>query len=95
EKSELKTKIINPLTDYYLMVETSQTLLTLTISKNDQPSKDTYPYKAQAVFQGGGNMGFLIMKSGTGVDWWYPECMVCNLTAAYKAKYPEVAAKIQ
>lgn len=95
EKDELKKKVINPFTDYYV-TESTQVLLTLTVSKNNQASKDTYPYQAQAIFQGGGNMGFLIMKSGTGVDWWYPECMNgCNLSASYKAKYPEIAAKVQ
>lgn len=97
EKTELQKKVIDPFTDYYLEPGSStQKLLTLTISKNNQASKDTYPYQAQAIFDGGGNMGFLIMKVGAGVDWWYPECMIsCNLSAAYKAKYPEIAAKVQ
>ncbi len=96
EKSEIKKKIIDPFVDYYAMEDTGQVLLTLTISKNNQASKDQYPYQAQAIFQGGGNMGFLIMKSGTGVDWWFPECLMgCNLSSAYKLKYPEVAAKVQ
>jgi len=97
EKTELQTKVINPFTDYYLEPGSStQKLLTLTISKNNQASKDTYPYQAQAIFDGGGNMGFLVMKSGTGVDWWYPECLNgCNLSASYKAKYPEIASKVQ
>ena len=90
EKTELKKKVIDPFLDYYT-TESTQILLTLTISKNDKASKDQYPYQAQAIFQGGGNMGFLIMKVGTGVDWWFPECLNgCNLSAAYKAKYPEI-----
>ena len=96
EKAELQKKVIDPFVDYYAMENTGQTLLTLTISKNLQASRDTYPYQAQAIFQGGGNMGFLIMKVGAGVDWWFPECMMgCNLSAAYKAKYPEIAVKVQ
>jgi len=95
EKDELTKKVINPLLDYY-STESDQVLLTLTISKNDKASKDQYPYQGQAIFQGGGNMGFLIMKVGTGVDWWYPECMNgCNLSASYIAKYPEIASKVQ
>ena len=95
EKDELKKKVIDPLSDYYT-TESDQVLLTLTISKNDKASKDQYPYQGQAVFQGGGNMGFLIMKIGTGVDWWYPECLNgCTLSASYKAKYPEIASKVQ
>jgi hypothetical protein len=95
EKTELKKKVIDPFLDYYT-TESDQVLLTLTISKNIQASKDQYPYQGQAIFQGGGNMGFLVMKLGTGVDWWYPECMNgCNLSAAYKLKYPEIASKVQ
>ena len=95
EKDELKKKVIDPLLDYYIM-ESDQVLLTLTISKNDKASKDQYPYQGRAVFQGGGNMGFLIMKLGTGVDWWYPECLNgCTLSASYKLKYPEIASKVQ
>lgn len=96
EKDELKKKVINPFVDYYEMENTGQVLLTLTISKNNQASKTTYPYQGQAIFQGGGNMGFLIMKVGSGVDWWFPECLMgCNLSSAYKLKYPEIAAKVQ
>lgn len=96
EKTELQKKVIGPFVDYYEMENTGQVLLTLTISKNLQASKDTYPYQAQAIFQGGGNMGFLIMKVGAGVDWWFPECMMgCNLSTVYKTKYPEIAAKVQ
>lgn len=94
EKTELQKKVISPFLDYYT-TESNQVLLTLTISKNDKASKDQYPYQAQAIFQGGGNMGFLILKVGTGVDWWIPECLAaCNLSAAYKAKYPEIASRV-
>lgn len=96
EKDELAKKVINPFLDYYKMEEARQILLTLTVSKNDKESKDSYPYQAQAVFQGGGNMGFLIMKEGAGVSWWAPECLNgCTLSPAYKAKYPSVASKVE
>lgn len=94
EKDELTKKVINPFTDYYQ--EQNTTLLTMTIAKNIQASKDTYPYSVNAIFANGGNQGFLVMKVGTGVDWWIPDCMGgCNLTASFKAKYPEIAARVQ
>lgn len=97
EKNEIRKKVIDPFLDYYAEPGNStQNLLTLTIARNTQASKDTYPYSGKAIFDGGANMGFLIMKVGTGVDWWYPECLNgCNLSAAFKAKYPEIAAKVQ
>lgn len=97
EKDELYKKVINPFLDYYMEPTSStQKLLTLRIAKNDKASKDQYPYSAQAIFDGGGNMGFLVMKKNAGIDWWYPECLTkCVLSDAFKAKYPEIAAKVQ
>lgn len=95
EKNELKKKIIDPFLDYYT-TESTEVLLTLTISKNDKANKNEYPYLAKAIFEGGGNMGFVIMKVGDGVDWWYPDCLNgCTLSTSYKAKYPEIASKVQ
>lgn len=96
EKTEIQKKVINPFIDYYQTENTGQKLLTLTISKNTQSSKEIYPYQALGVFQGGGNQGFLIMKEGTGISWWTPECLNgCNLSVSYAAKYPEVASKVK
>jgi len=95
EKDEIKSKIINPYIDYYAEIP-DQTLLTVTIAKNSLASKETYPYSAKTIFKSGGNSGFLIMKQGTGVAWWVPECMNgCNLSTAFKEKYPEIAALVQ
>ncbi len=93
EKAELTKKIVNPLVDYYADQQAGY-LVSLTIAHNTQASSATYPYQGQAVFNNGGNSGFLITKLGTGVDWWFPECMgACPYTDTYKAKYPEVVAK--
>jgi hypothetical protein len=95
EKDEIRSKIINPYIDYYAELP-DQTLLTITIAKNLLASKETYPYSAKTIFKNGGNSGFLIMKQGTGVAWWVPECLDgCNLSASFKAKYPEIASKVQ
>lgn len=97
EKDEITKKIVNPFLDYYKEPDSStQNLLTLTIARNTQASKDTYPFAGKAIFDGGGNMGFLIMKVGSGVDWWYPECLNgCKLSVSFKTKYPEIAVKVQ
>jgi hypothetical protein len=95
EKDEIRSKIINPYIDYYAELP-DQTLLTITIAKNLLASKETYPYSAKTIFKNGGNSGFLIMKQGTGVAWWVPECLDgCNLSVSFKAKYPEIAALVQ
>ena len=95
EKDEIRSKIINPYIDYYAELS-DQTLLTITIAKNSLASKETYPYSAKTIFESGGNSGFLIMKEGTGVSWWVPECLDgCNLSSSFKAKYPEIAALVQ
>ncbi len=95
EKTEIYNKVINPYIDYYLD-QPNETLLTITIAKNLMASKDTYPYSAKTIFKNGGNAGFLIMKEGTGVAWWVPECMNgCKLSDSFKVKYPEIASKVQ
>lgn len=97
EKDEITKKVINPFLDYYKEPDSStQNLLSLTIARTNQSSKETYPFSGKALFDGGANTGFLIMKLGAGVDWWYPECLNgCNLSVVFKAKYPEIAAKVQ
>lgn len=97
ERAELQKKIADPYIDYYKEPGAStQSLLTLNFSRNSiATSKDQYPYSAKATFNGGAASSFLIAKLGTGVDWWYPECQAtCNLSAAFKAKYPEIASKV-
>ncbi len=95
EKTELTKKVVNPLVDYYADQEAGY-LVSLTIAHNTQESRDNYPYQGKAIFKGGGNSGFLVTKLGTGVDWWFPECMgACPYTDTYRAKYPEVVAKTQ
>lgn len=98
EKDEINKKVVNPLLDYYREPNVStQKLISLTISHNtNATSKVDYPYAGKGIFDGGANLGFLIMKVGAGIDWWYPECLNgCVLSAEYKAKYPEVASKVE
>lgn len=95
EKNELYAKVINPYIDYYAELP-EEILLTITISKNLQANKDVYPYSVKTIFKNGGNAGFMVMKDGTAIAWWLPDCMdSCNLSAAFKAKYPEIDAKVE
>lgn len=95
-QTEITKKVIDPFLDYYRDQYNAGYVKTLVIQKNLNASADTYPYKADYTFEGGVNGGFLIMKQGTGVDWWYPECLNgCTFSAAFKAKYPEIVAKTQ
>jgi hypothetical protein len=96
EKDEIYKKVINPYLDYYSMELPDQILLTITIAKNLTDNKDIYPYSVSTIFKSGGHAGFMVTKEGTGIAWWLPECMDgCKLSAAYKAKYPEIASKVQ
>lgn len=95
EKDEIYNKVINPYIDYYAELP-DQILLTMTIAKNLQANKDAYPYSVKTIFNNGVNAGFLIIKEGTVISWWLPECMgSCNLSTSFKAKYPEIASKAQ
>lgn len=92
--SELKARVINPYVDYHEEVG-SQPLATLKVSQNPNQSKNVYQYMADAIFVGGANEGFLIQKTNGHIDWWLPECLNgCNLSAGFKIKYPEIAAKV-
>lgn len=95
EKDEIYKKVINPYTDYFAGLA-GQTLLTISTAKNLQANKDIYPYLVNTIFKDGGNGSFLVMKEGTGIAWWLPDCLdTCNLSASFKAKYPEIAGKVQ
>lgn len=94
--AELYSRVINPFVDYHKDEQSGQPLASLKISQNTNVSKDVYPYKAEAVFSNGANEGFLISKSNGHIGWWLPECLNgCHLSENFKAKYPEIAAKVQ
>lgn len=92
DKSQLETRVVNPLVDYYYKEADQGELLTLTISPNTQPSKTTYPYTGKAILATGANFGFTIEKKNGEISWWFPECLAqCSVSEQYKSKYPEVA----
>jgi hypothetical protein len=92
----LRKKVIEPYLEYYKTGSKEQgNLVTLKveINTNQQSSKD-YPYKAEAIFSSGANMGFLVSKNNSTIDWWVPECMgTCPFSPDFKTKYPEIVAK--
>ena len=93
--SELKARVINPFMDYIAEARPDDPLLQVTIKKNLQASGATYPYVLDSLSKNGVTQGGLISKTNGHLDWWFPECLNgCNLSDAYKTKYPEVAKQV-
>jgi len=92
---QLQKRIINPFLDYHKEANGSDYVTSFTVSINTQASKTTYPYQAKGIFKVGAYNDFLIEKNAGGIVWWLPECLNgCNLSPEFKAKYPEIAAKV-
>jgi hypothetical protein len=90
--SELKARVIQPFVDYNAEAYADDALLTVTVKKNTQASSVSYPYLLDSVSKKGVTHGVSIAKTDGHIQWWAPECMgSCNLSASFKAKYPEVA----
>lgn len=93
DKSELEKKVIDPFRDYYEDLTSEYWLVSFTIGPNTNPSKTTYPYSAKAIFSNGVVSSFLIERKGTGLAWWFPDCMgPCPFSDDFKSKYPEIVA---
>ena len=94
EKSQIMSRVVEPFILYYHDLAGNPTLLTMTIEKYDGLAG--YPYSAQAIFETGINMGWLVPATGGLVDWWIPECMgPCPLSDAFRAAYPEIVAIVE
>jgi hypothetical protein len=94
EKSQIMTRVVNPFILYYSELADHPPLLTLTIEKYDGLAG--YPYQAEAIFETGINIGWLIPATGGTVDWWIPECMgPCPLSDNFRATYPEIVAILE
>ncbi len=91
-KSKIMQRIVNPFIDYELDHPGQSKVLTINISENTQASKNQFPYLFEAIYENGGTRGFVIAPQGDSFQWYVPEGMGgCQLTAAYKQKYPEIA----
>lgn len=93
DKSQLQTRVINPILDYYEETADDSPIVSLTIEPNTNANKNEYPYLGTIIFANGGNNGFVITKKDGAIAWWVPECMVCVFSESYKAKYPEVVSQ--
>lgn len=91
-KAKLNERIVLPFIDYDKDHPSTSKVLTVQISQNTQASKNQYPYLFEAIYENGGTVGFVIAPQGDSFQWYVPEGMGgCQLTAAYKQKYPEIA----
>lgn len=94
EKQMLSSKVSEPFLDYYRDQYNAGYVNKLTFKKNNQANKGDYPYLADYEMDGGVTGGFVVMKQGDSVDWWYPECLNgCTFSQAFTQKYPEIVAK--
>lgn len=92
DKTGIQSRIVDPFIDYNIN-EVSQPMASITISPNNNPSKTEYPYLFSAVFESGGNQGFVIGKKDGQISWWIPECLNgCQFSNAFKEKYPEIVS---
>ena len=95
DKQKLQERIVDPYIDYYLDTYEPGYIVSITISKNDKSTAASYPYLGSAVFKNGGNNGFAISRDLDTFAWWAPDCMKCEFTPAFKAKYPEIVEKYE
>jgi len=94
EKAQLRSRVIEPFILYYHELADHPPLLTITIEKST--SLAGYPYSAQAIFETGINVGWLVPATGALVDWWFPDCMgPCPLSDNFRAAYPEIVAILE
>lgn len=93
--SELQARVINPFKDYFAESRPNDVLLQIKIMKNVQ-NQAGFPYVLDSLSQDGIKQGSVISRTDGHLDWWFPECqMGCQLSDAFKAKYPEIAKKVQ
>ncbi len=92
-EAQLQTKVVAPYIMYYRDMPEHPRLVSIMLEV--QADVAGYPYKAEAIFEGGITNGWLISVSGGNVDWWLPECMVaCTFSDAFRAAYPEIVAAV-
>jgi hypothetical protein len=91
ETAEIKKKLIDPFTDWN--IDNKITVVSIMIEK-PTPAIAGYKYKVTYIAEGGVSGGFLFGTS-TPLEWWLPECLGgCSFSADFKAKYPEIVAKM-
>ncbi len=90
EKQIIRERVLNPFIDYYLeSYGDDRKLLSITVKPNYN-SVLGYPYSFSYVYSDGVHGGTSISKVNGQIDYWEPDCMGCQFSASYRAKYPEV-----
>jgi hypothetical protein len=93
-QAQIQGRVVEPFILYYRTTPDYPHIVSITIET--VPDVADYPYKAEAIFEGGGNAGWLIHVTGGLVDWWIPECMdVCPMSDEFRAAYPEIVAILE
>lgn len=96
DKEGLRKKVIEPYIDYFKDAHKDDFLVSFKVSVNTGSSNSQYPYKADSISKNGVNEGFLISKTAGSIDWWYPECLAkCEFSDTFRARYPEIVAKVE
>ena len=93
-EAQLRAKVVEPFIMYYRDLPESPRLVSMTLEI--VPDVPGYPYKAEAIFEGGITSGFLIGVQGGLVDWWLPECMTsCGFSDSFRTTYPEIVGTME
>ena len=96
KRAEFHARIINPFIDYYADLHASGDigrLVSINVQTMDTPD---YPYGIDAIFEGGGYIGFLITETAGVVDLWLPDCMgPCPFSEDFKGSYPDLVATVE
>lgn len=90
EKQAIRERVLNPFIDYYLeSYGDDRKLLSITVKHNYNTALP-YPYSFSYVYSDGVHGGSSIREVNGEIDYWQPDCMVCQFSESYRAKYPEV-----
>lgn len=89
DRDLIMARVIGPFIHYYADLEDQPQMLTVHVQPfDDDPA---WPYSAEAIFAGGGYIGWLLPVTDGALDWWLPDCMgPCELSDSFRASYPEI-----
>ncbi len=94
KRAEFHARLLDPFIQYYADLSASgdhPALVSINVQTFDDPD---YPYSADAIFDGGGYIGFLITETDGLITLWVPECMggACPLSDTFRDAFPDIAA---
>ena len=94
DRDLIRARVIGPFIHYHADLDDSAQMLTVHV----QPFEDDprWLYQAEAIFAGGGYIGWMLPASDGELDWWLPDCMgPCELSDSFRAAYPEIVAILE